>query len=242
LARNPVEFELFSGAWSSTGSPKGVLVDAEAQTDVHGLFAAGDLATPVYALSGSLTSGYVAGAAAARFAYAAAEPVLDPLRVAAERDRVLAPLTRTSGISWREYERELQATMTAYVGMDRNDTGLQQAAEYLSGYRAAGESVSAGNGHELMRAHEAFDLALFDEMMIAAARERDESRANFVMRHYRTDHPRPDDQTWAGVSVDVSHDGVAPKVKRTIPTPSWRTAKLAAAAAATRSLAQTGAT
>jgi hypothetical protein len=62
------------------------------------------------------------------------------------------------------------------------------------------------------------------------------------MRHYRTDHPHPDDQTWAGVSVDVSHDGVAPKVKRTIPTPSWRTAKLAAAAAATRSLAQTGAT
>jgi len=93
-----------------------------------------------------------------------------------------------------------------------------------------------------MRTHEAYDLALFDEMMVASARERDESRSNFVMRHYRTDHPRRDDETWAGVSVVVSHDGTAPKVKRTIPTPSWRTAKLAAAAAATHTLTRTGAT
>jgi succinate dehydrogenase/fumarate reductase flavoprotein subunit len=228
LARHPVEFELFSGAWSATGSPKGVVVDTRGQTAVPGLFAAGDLATPVYALAGSLASGLVAGTEAARFAREAGPPALDPDQLARERERVLAPLGRRRGIDWRTFERELQDTMSRYVGLDRNQNGLRQAGRYLSSYRGAADAVRAASGHELMRAHEAFDLRLFDEMMAAAALERDETRFSFVMGHRRSDHPRPDDLSWKGVAVYVSHDGSEPVLRRTVPTPSWRARMLAA--------------
>jgi adenylylsulfate reductase subunit A len=232
LAKHPVEFELFNGAWSATGSPKGVVVDGRSQTAVSGLFAAGDLATPAYALAGSLTTGYVAGASAAEFARESGAPKLDPHEVAAERERVLAPLNRSVGISWGEYEHELQDLMTKYVGMDRNEIGLRQAATYLRSHADHAALAKAGNGHELMRLHEAYDLRLFDEMMTAAALERDESRFSFLMGHYRTDRPHADDETWKGVSVLVAHDGSKPVVSRTVPTPSWRSARLAEAASA----------
>lgn len=222
LARHPVEFELFNGAWSATGSPKGVVVDADCQTGVPGLFAAGDLATPAYALAGSLTTGYVAGPAAARYAHGAAAPVLDPDAVAEERRRALAPLQRTTGTGWREFERELQHVMTSYVGMDRNALGLRQAQADLRGFAEAAGEVRAANGHELMRAHEAFELRLFDELMTAAALARDETRFSFLMGHHRADRPEPDDQRWAGVAVLVSHNGKEPVVERTVPTPAWR--------------------
>jgi succinate dehydrogenase/fumarate reductase flavoprotein subunit len=234
LARHPVEFELFNGAWSATGSPKGVVVAADGQTAVPGLFAAGDLATPAYALAGSLTSGYVVGTSAAHHALAAGLSHFDANALADERERVLAPLNRDAGVGWREYEHELQDVMTKYVGMDRNEIGLRQAAGYLTSYDGAAGSVKAANGHELMRAHEAFDLRLFDEMMTAAALERDESRFSFLMGHFRTDRPAPDDETWKGVSVLVSHDGTKPLVERCVPAPSWRERKLADAAGSTQ--------
>jgi succinate dehydrogenase/fumarate reductase flavoprotein subunit len=174
----------------------------------------------------------VAGASAAEFARESGAPKLDPHEVAAERDRVLGPLNRASGISWSEYEHELQDLMTKYVGMDRNEIGLRQAATYLRSHGDSAGLAKAGNGHELMRLHEAYDLRLFDEMMTAAALERDESRFSFLMGHYRTDRPHSDDQTWKGVSVLVSHDGSKPVVSRTVPTPSWRSARLAEAGSA----------
>lgn len=222
LARHPVEFELFNGVWSATGSPKGVVVDADCQTGTPGLFAAGDLATPAYALAGSLTSGYVAGPAAAAYAREAGPAQPEPAALAAEHDRVLAPLRRRTGTGWREFERELQYVMTTYVGMDRNALGLRQALADLTGFAAAEDELVAGNGHELMRVHEATELRLFDELMTAAALARDETRFSFLMGHHRTDRPEPDDQRWAGVAVQVSYDGKRPVVERTVPTPGWR--------------------
>lgn len=227
LARHPVEFELFNGAWSATGSPKGVVVGPDGQTRVPGLFAAGDLATPCYALAGSLTTGYVIGQTASEFAHAADPPQLDEESIAAERQRVYAPLERRRGIAWQDFEHELQDLMTKYVGRERNDIGLRQAAEYLGSYGDAEAEVTAANGHELMRAHEAFDLRLFDQLMTAAAMERDETRFNFLMGHYRTDRPAADEARWAGVALLVGHDSTRPVVEHAVPAPSWRAARLA---------------
>ena len=240
LARHPVEFELFNGAWSATGSPKGVVVGPDGQTRVPGLFAAGDLATPCYALAGSLTTGYVIGQTATEFARAAAPPVPNPDALAAERHRVYAPLERRAGIAWQDFEHELQDVMTRYVGRERNDIGLRQAAEYLDSYGEAEAEVVAAGGHELMRAHEGSDLRLFDRMMTAVALDRDETRFNFLMGHYRTDRPHADDRRWAGVAVLASYDGTRPVVEHTVPAPDWRAAKLAAAVPAAPVLAEKG--
>ena len=234
LARHPVEFELFNATWSATGSSKGVVVDVTSSAGIPGLFVAGDMATPAYALAGSLTSGWVAGAEAAELARSAGPSAASRDVIAAERQRTLAPLRVPQDgspvISWHQYERELQDTMTRYVGMDRNANGLRQASSYLASYRAAGADVSAANPHELMRTHEAIDLCLFDEAMTAAALERDETRFSFVLGHRRSDHPGPDDATWKGVAIEVRHDGQSMSVRRTVPTPWWRERELAASA------------
>jgi succinate dehydrogenase/fumarate reductase flavoprotein subunit len=227
LAANPVEFELFNGVWSATGSPKGVVIDKTGMTCTQGLFAAGDLATPVYALAGSLASGYVVGSSAAEYARGSNAPVLVEEAVNAERNRVLAPLERKAGIGWREFEWELQHVMTKYVGMDRNELGLRQAQSDLAAFKDVAETVKATGGHELTRTHEAFDLRLFDEMMTAVALERDESRFSFLMGHYRTDYPNPDAEKWTGVAQLASYDGQRTHVERTIPTPTWRAERLA---------------
>lgn len=229
LARHPIEFELFNGAWSATGSPKGVVVGADAQSEVPGLYVAGDMATPVYALAGSLTSGWVAGVAAAAFATSPGG-VISPDVVERERERVLRPLVAPAAdpIGWRAFERELQDVMTRYVGMDRNANGLSSAAAYLASFARAADHVRAGNPHELMRSHEAFDLCLFDQLMTAAALERDETRFNFVLGHRRSDHPMPDDRTWKGVAVLNRWADGRPSVERVVPTPRWRERELAA--------------
>ncbi|HLF40308.1 MAG TPA: hypothetical protein VI854_02420, partial [Acidimicrobiia bacterium] len=237
LARHPVEFELFNGVWSATGSPKGVVVGPSSETRVPGLFAAGDLATPAYALAGSLTTGWVAGAAAAERAREREGVRLDPDRVADERARVFRPLDGGDGPGWQEFERQLQYVMTTYVGRERNATGLRQAQEDLKAWRDVVPLLRAGDGHALLRTHEAIDLLLFDEMMTAAALERDESRFQFLLGHYRSDHPGSDDEQWKGVAVTVGHDGSAATVERYVPTPEWRERKLAEATGRTHAAA-----
>jgi succinate dehydrogenase/fumarate reductase flavoprotein subunit len=233
LARHPIEFELFNGAWSATGSPKGVVVDGRAQTSVPGLYSVGDMATPVYALAGSLTSGWVGGheaAVAAREVAGRAAVELPAGAVSAERRRALAPLAdppSESSITWREFEHELQDTVTRYVGMDRNANGLDAAARYLDGFAVAAADLRAQNPHELLRTLEAVDLCLFDRMMTAAAAERDETRFNFVLGHRRSDFPDPDDATWKGVALQVREGAGTLEVERVVPTPWWRERELA---------------
>lgn len=227
LSRHPVEFELFHGVWSATGSPKGIIVGRSSETRVPGLFAAGDLATPAYALAGSLTSGWVAGRAAAEYARASDAPHLDAERVGAERERVLRPLGNGGGPGWQDFEGQLQHLMTTYVGRDRNAIGLRQAQADLAALAEVVPTLRAGDGHELLRAHEAIDLHLFDQMMTAAALERDETRFQFLLGHARSDHPTPDDERWKGVAVTAAHDGTGPVVDRYVPTPEWRARKLA---------------
>jgi succinate dehydrogenase/fumarate reductase flavoprotein subunit len=231
LQRNPVEFELFNGAWSATGSPKGVVVDKRAQTAVPGLFAVGDMATPAYALAGSLTSGWVGGHEAARHAAEAGIAGIAAGDVAAERDRALRPLRQPrteSSIPWREFEHELQDTITRFVGMDRNANGLRAAARYLENYATAAADLRAANPHELVRAHEAIDLCLFDRMMTAAATQREETRFNFILGHRRSDFPESDDTAWKGVAQTVQW-AAGPVVERIVPTPWWRERELVAA-------------
>lgn len=232
LSRDLLEMEFFTGTWSATCSPKGVVVDRRCGAGLPGLFVAGDLATPAYALAGALTTGYVAGHAAAEHARDAGRVTLDTDALAAEHERLTAPLRRRNGPTWQEFERELQDTMTRYVGLSRSADGLRQALACLIGFADAAGNLRIANGHELARAEEAIDLHFFDQMMTAAALERDESRFGFLMGHYRSDCPVPDDARWKGVATIVHHDGTGPSVARHVFNPMWRDEQLAAAGGA----------
>lgn len=229
LHQDLLECEFFTGAWSATCSPKGVVVNRHCSAGVPGLFIAGDLATPSYAIAGALTTGHVAGQAAARHSREAGPPHLDQQALEAEHRRLAAPLLRHKAPAWRELERELQDTMTRYVGITRNAQGLKQALACLSGFAEVAAGLRADNAHELVRTLEVVDLQQFDEMMALAALERDESRFSYLMGHYRSDFPEADDRHWKGVATVVSRADDRPTVERQVFNPSWRATQLAAA-------------
>jgi adenylylsulfate reductase subunit A len=226
LTQDPLEMEFFTGTWSATSSPKGVVVDRRCAAGAPGLFVAGDLATPAYALAGSLSTGYVTGRTAAEHARDVGRVVPDADAVAAEHGRLAEPLRRRNGPTWQEFEHELLDTMTRYVGLSRNADGLRQARANLAGFAAAATELRVANGHELVRAEEAVDLHHFDQMMVAAALERDESRFGFLMGHYRSDFPETDDARWKGVATVVHHRDTDVTVTREVFNPAWREQRL----------------
>ena len=143
LQRDPIEFELFNGVWSATGSPKGVVVDRTAQTAVGGLFAAGTWPRPPTPWPAhSPRAGWQACSRPSR-ALGADAPGLDREQVDLERQRVLEPLDRT-GPSWERFERELQDVMTRFVGVARNAGGLhRRSAAWAAWASSAPRSVPA---------------------------------------------------------------------------------------------------
>lgn len=194
LRRDPVEFQTFFSTWNATGSPKGLVIDADCQTRVPGLFAVGDLAAPSYSLMGAYSTGWLAGKAAAALAQRVGPAEPEPGSVEAERERVEQPLRKRGGLRWRQFEDRLRDTMTQYVGITRTDSGLGRAQDYLAQSRAAVPDLEAAGPHELMRTLEAIDLLGFDELMTRAARERTESRFGYLFGQYRADFPAPNDQ------------------------------------------------
>jgi succinate dehydrogenase/fumarate reductase flavoprotein subunit len=77
----------------------------------------------------------------------------------------------------------------------------------------------------VLRTHEAADLVVFDQRMPASALERRESRFGFLMGHWRSDHPEPDDEEWKGVATLVRYDD-GPRVERRVMNPDWRSERL----------------
>ena len=83
-------------------SPGGLVTDWDLQTNLPGLFAAGNaLYAGNYYHHASVTGRY-AGRKAARHARAAAEPVLDQEQIDREMRRVFAPVERGGGMDWKE--------------------------------------------------------------------------------------------------------------------------------------------
>lgn len=207
LTRDLLEVRVVNGSWSATGCPKGILIDETCHSRVPGLFVVGDLATPSDACSGAFTTAYVAGPAAARYAAEAGPPQVDEAAVKEERQRVFAPLGKANGIKWLDFEKMAWRTMTEYVCQERTDLGLKSALAILGRLEADIRQLTADNLHELMRAHEAMDVVLFDRLMTAAALERTESRFGYLMGHYRLDYPQQDDANWNRTTVVVKRDG-----------------------------------
>ncbi|HLY57372.1 MAG TPA: fumarate reductase/succinate dehydrogenase flavoprotein subunit, partial [Stellaceae bacterium] len=111
-----VEMHISEIGFCAGHSASGVWVDERARTTVPGLYAAGDMASvPHNYMLGAFVAGAYAGEDAAAYCSETDHAAGDPGALAAEQDRVLAPLRREDGLTPFEIEYKTRRLVNDYL-------------------------------------------------------------------------------------------------------------------------------
>ncbi|MET9594886.1 L-aspartate oxidase [Streptomyces sp. NPDC006516] len=179
----------------------GVRTDLSGRTTVPGLYACGEVAcTGVHGAnrlaSNSLLEGLVfAERIAADITGApAAAASGDAPRAGSGRIPELEADSRTVPLLTAESRTTIQRIMTRGAGVIRSATSLATAAQELEALRLTAATEEAGSKDAVpgVEAWEATNLLLVSRVLVAAAREREETRGC----HWREDFPDRDDSGW----------------------------------------------
>lgn len=173
----------------------GLVVDWNLNTNLDGLYAAGQMVATGTDHSNAATTGKYAGRKAAEYALKAAGPVIDSGQVQAEKVRVYAPVKRKSGIDWKELIAGLGRVMQEYCAVYKNEEIMKIGLRWVKELRE-GEAITvyARNPHELMRCLEAFSKITFAEMVLHASLARKASSS--MLDFFRSDYPEVDAPEW----------------------------------------------
>lgn len=171
----------------------GLMVDADGETSVRNLYAAGDCSIVSGGIAGAAALGAVTGrAAAARAAEGRPLREVDDAAIESARERVTAPLGRRDGLGWREFEDEIRDLVTDHLGLTREERGMRRALDGLLALGRREPELAASNWHHLMRVHEATSIRLCAEILARTALERKESRSGAA--HRRVDFPETSEE------------------------------------------------
>lgn len=172
----------------------GLFIDAQCQTTLSGLFAAGEVIAglPWGAGPGAITLGWRAGGNAAR--YAKQTSTEDPTADAIEAVFMRINKHKTGGKDqWPEANLALQRLMSSYMGDIRSEEGLEiglyRLEELMNEWK-----INAPHAHELMRALEVENLATIAKACLTAALDRRASSHYHL--HFRVDYPHWDPPEW----------------------------------------------
>ncbi len=184
----------------------GIGTNVRAETNVRGLYAAGEAACVSIhganrlggnSLLETLVFGREAGIAAAAYASTAPTPEMHE----SDLDEATAPLrawsSRADGEDPSTLRTELQRTMEEYVGIFRDEAGLMEGLRRVRELRRRFEKVRVVDRSQvynlnLTDALETGHLLELAEVIVVGAFARTESRG----AHSRTDYPKRDDARW----------------------------------------------
>lgn len=190
-----VEMHISEIGLCSGHSASGVWVDEHAATTVPGLYAAGDMAcVPHNYMLGAFVYGRLAGEAAAGYIAAVPDLQVDDAQIAAERERVWAPLLRTTGLPPAQVEYKLRRMVNDYLQPPKVTRKMKTALERFAAIESDLEQLHARNPHELLRAMEVYAIRDCAEMAARASLFRTESR--WGLYHNRVDYPERNDAEW----------------------------------------------
>ena len=195
--------------------------DDNCQSNIPGLFAAGDalgsaMGGGTYTLGGGSSSasavqGAKAGAYAAEFAKKNKMLNVSKNEIAKIKTEIFAPRAREKGYSPDWMIQLIQGTMIPYYVLyvkkeDRLKAALTNVMFFQEHFAP---NLMATDTHDLRLAHEVKNMLLNAEMKLRASLFRTESRAN----HYREDYPARDDGNWLA-RVVISNDNGKMKLKK----------------------------
>ncbi len=180
----PQERQLF-------GAPGGVMHDWDLKTNIDGIYAAGDQLFASDCCGFAAATGYYAGRKAADYAKTVSFGEICEEDVQREIRRLYAPLYVENGMDWRELNMAIAKAMQNYCGGIKCRDLLQEGLDLLESYqREIVPQISCGNPHELMRAHEVFDILEVSQMILHACLLRESSSEPLCFE--RSDFPQMD--------------------------------------------------
>lgn len=191
----------------------GVKINTRCESNLPGLYAAGDAAAKMAAgahnmgaggLTWAMVSGARAGVFAAEYAKKAEEPQVNIDQVKEFKELIYAPLRRENGIDPAHVLIEVQEIVMPYdVYIIRSEDRMKKALEEIE--RIKKEELPylrARDPHELRLAHEVRCLTLVHEMHLRAGMIRKESRVC-----PREDYPYIDNENWLKWIILWNEDG-----------------------------------
>lgn len=169
---------------------RGIEIDINGETNVKGLYAAGDEVGNFRAdISGAAVWGWIAGQSAAdRAGKITGFEKAEESSLPEEKAQFLSSMMeRDFGPSWKEANLALQQIMTDYAGVEvRSETLLNAGLKYLRDLKQnVINTLTTDNSHTLMRSLETLDLIQCGEVIFMTALERKETRG----MHKRSDFP-----------------------------------------------------
>ena len=211
-----IEMHISEIGLCSGHSASGVYVNEHGETSVPGLYAAGDMAAvPHNYLLGALTYGKICATSALAFIARTAEPRLDEAAVALESQRILAPLSRPTGVPHHQYEYKVRRLVNDYLQPPKSGHRMQRGLAAFMRAKDEYEELGAQNPHELMRVHEGSFIRDCAEFAARASLFRTESR--WGLYHHRVDYPELDDEHWfVHVNIRKAEDGSMQLYKRPV--------------------------
>ena len=195
----------------------GVKVNGSAETNVPGLWAAGEVQGGTMGanrLSGNavtecLVFGALAGSGAASYAKSAPPPDIDKDQVDVYHERVYQPLTRKDGFDVYEARRKIQDTAFKYAGPIREESGLTTCLEEVEKINREVLSNQATKtkgrvyNREWVAALENQAMLRVLEIIARTSLMRKESRGAM----YRKDYPNTDNKDWLKNIIVKNEDG-----------------------------------
>jgi succinate dehydrogenase / fumarate reductase, flavoprotein subunit len=200
----------------------GVKTDVHGQTNIPGLYAAGEVACVsvhggnrlgANSLLDTLVFGQRSGEHAASLANAIPMPTIPPTRTADTEASIAAIMRReSSGRRIAAIKQELGATMNEYVAVFRDAEGLAKAHEIILRLKEEAPNAAIDDrgsvfNQDVISWIELGYMIDVAETIVAASEERKESRG----AHTRTDFPGRNDEEWLK-HIDVSLNGEGPEV------------------------------
>ncbi len=175
----------------------GVRVNENAETNVPGLYAAGDTSLVARGhLSGALVIGEVAAEYASDFSAKNGDVTVDKNQVESFQKELEARLAQKNNpISIEEFEFKVRRMISDYLKPPKNEYKLNRALWWMDRFRKELKTmVRISDIHDLFKCLEVENIIQSATMCAVASKERKESR--WVPWHYRTDYPEKNDTEW----------------------------------------------
>jgi len=181
----------------------GVIYDWDLQTNIDGLFVAGQYMVGGTNHSHAACTGRYAGRhAAARAKKMTGFPELCLFQKNAEKDRVYAPVKNTGGYHWKELRQALNRIMREYCSVSLCADVLNMGLYWLRELKENEVNrISASNPHELARSLEWVSRITAGEVIMhsSLARKTNSSVLGFYRLDAEPDSPAPEDDVYSVV-------------------------------------------